>query len=51
MPGLRFFACETCGAVSASPDRPPGCGDCGGDRFADITDSLQDGAYFAPPEQ
>ena len=50
MLGLRYFACEACGTVYASPDEPSDCDRCDGARFAELTDALRAdaGAYFSP---
>jgi len=45
--GLRYFACEACGTVYASPDEPSDCDRCDRGRLADV---LCDGTYFAPVE-
>jgi len=48
MPGLRFFACEQCQTVYANPPDPPRCHRCDV-ALREITDRLQDDAYFVPP--
>jgi hypothetical protein len=49
--GLRFFVCEGCETVHASPDEPPGCRDCGVGTFREITRRLQADTYFLPPAE
>lgn len=51
MPGIRFFACETCDTVYAIPDRPSNCDACGGAHLDEITDALGNAAYFSPPDR
>jgi hypothetical protein len=48
--GLRFYVCDGCDTVHASPDEPPGCRDCGGRRLREITRQLQADTYFLPPQ-
>jgi len=48
MLGLRFFACERCETVYASPNTPPYCDDCDGTTFRELTRRLQDDSYFLP---
>jgi hypothetical protein len=48
MLGLRFFACERCETVYANPPDPPRCARCEV-ALQEITDRLQDDAYFVPP--
>lgn len=50
MLGLRYFACERCGTVYASPEAPSDCAACDGTRFAELTGSSGAEAYFAPVE-
>jgi hypothetical protein len=49
MLGLRFFACEECETVYANPPDPPRCHQCSV-RLREITDAVQDDAYFSPPQ-
>ncbi len=49
--GLRFFVCERCETVHASPDEPPRCRDCGVGTFREITHRLQADTYFLPPAE
>jgi hypothetical protein len=49
--GLRFFVCDGCKTVHASPDEPPGCRDCEGRRLREITHRLQADTYFLPPTE
>jgi hypothetical protein len=46
--GFRFFACDRCETVYASPAAPAVCDRCDGGRLTDITDTLRNDAYFAP---
>lgn len=49
MLGLRFFACERCETVYANPPDPPHCDRCD-TPLREITERLQEDAYFRPPE-
>jgi len=46
MLGLRYVACEACGAVSATPTAPDVCPRCGAADPTEITDRLLRPAYF-----
>ncbi len=43
---LRYFVCEQCETVYASPDEPPNCNNCGGQSLREITHDLHSDAYF-----
>jgi hypothetical protein len=46
MLALRYFACDRCETVYASPDTPPWCDSCGCESVEEITERLQTDAYF-----
>jgi hypothetical protein len=49
MLGLRYYACDRCDAVHASPAVPPWCSRCDGRSLREITRDLQADAYFWRP--
>ena len=50
MLSLRYFVCEQCGTVYASPDEPPQCDDCGGLSLREITHKFHSDTYFTQRE-
>ena len=48
MLALRWFACENCETVYATPERPPRCGDCGAPAVTELDRADGAASYFAP---
>jgi hypothetical protein len=46
MLGLRFFVCDRCETVHASPEESRSCTSCEGGSVREITGALQTDTYF-----